>query len=753
LYQTVRFDFYQLSITMKKLFPTLRGSRIFFCVLLTLFLFSYTGLSAAKTGTPLRRPISPQQPMWLIHIDTWNLADPQKIIDMIPEDIKPYVVFNISLSINHRGNKWLQVEYGYETAKSWLRTCAENRVWAMIQPSSGAFCHFSDTDLSVYDEFFRDYPNFLGFNYAEQFWGFGDPYGVTYKQRLNHWTRLMGLNKKYGGYLIVSFTNGYWDANRNGTGMFKQDPAFAAVCKENPENFILCEKFTMASGFHDNESTSLGAWLSGFSGQYGIRFDECGWSGSTPAERKFPVSAGAAPCAEHMMLTGQTVFDGPETIPQQASREAAPATTDDGYTKRQWEFYPQFYNISMDMYRKILDGTIRILTRKEVIERTKLVMINDVATGDDRALYSTPESLFNGIYLMDDDGTYMRNRSWFKKTGRFPAIPIVFQLADPLANSFQIKVNKTDYEKRWPTTEAKVAEFNKLFPEEYTGDLYAGRSENGWVTYNPFKIDKRASGNISFKYNTCEKFALSYAKYSVGIVKEFSDKVTFYLTNYDNKDTTLKVDTIRIYGSTTKPTLTWKDRASHQPSRISFNWNGGIFTIVVAHNGPLDMTVNCAGKAQGRLTRFTVAPVVKPAIPPVYDGPFQYEAENFEYKNIEPRGNVTNGINKGVSNYTAQGFMRFGIYPNASARDIVTALKAGSHTLKVKYSAPDGPRTIQLVLNGVRSDLTFAKTDSASGWKVLQQRVDLKKGANSIVFNAKGASSYALLFDNIIIDK
>ena len=102
-------------------------------------------------GANLRRPISPEQPMWLVHIDTWNWADPQKIIDLIPEDILPYVVFNISLSINwdDEQKEFLTVQYGYETAKSWLRTCAENQVWAMIQPASGGLTHFPDYDETV----------------------------------------------------------------------------------------------------------------------------------------------------------------------------------------------------------------------------------------------------------------------------------------------------------------------------------------------------------------------------------------------------------------------------------------------------------------------------------------------------------------------------------------------------------------------------------------------------------------------------
>ena len=45
-----------------------------------------------------RRPIDNKHPMWLVHIDVWNQADPQKIINLIPDDIKPFVVLNLSMS-------------------------------------------------------------------------------------------------------------------------------------------------------------------------------------------------------------------------------------------------------------------------------------------------------------------------------------------------------------------------------------------------------------------------------------------------------------------------------------------------------------------------------------------------------------------------------------------------------------------------------------------------------------------------------
>ena len=143
-----------------------------------------------SVNTPMRRPVSTSSPMYLMHIDTWNYADPQKIINLIPADIRPYVVMNISLSISHNATtgQFQVAEYGYEIAKSWLRVCAENRMWATIQPASGGMTQprFSESDLSVYEEFYKNYPNFIGFNYAEQFWGFDDGTGTrspgpTYK--------------------------------------------------------------------------------------------------------------------------------------------------------------------------------------------------------------------------------------------------------------------------------------------------------------------------------------------------------------------------------------------------------------------------------------------------------------------------------------------------------------------------------------------------------------------------------------------
>ena len=64
-------------------------------LLLVLFMLTTAWQSATAQQ---RRPIDSQHPLWFIHIDVWNSADPQKIIDLIPADIKPYVCMNLSLS-------------------------------------------------------------------------------------------------------------------------------------------------------------------------------------------------------------------------------------------------------------------------------------------------------------------------------------------------------------------------------------------------------------------------------------------------------------------------------------------------------------------------------------------------------------------------------------------------------------------------------------------------------------------------------
>lgn len=708
----------------------------------------------------IRRPISAQQPAWLVHIDSWNYADPQKIIDLIPADIRPYVIFNISLSVSMDDNKRFTVsEYGYEIAKSWLRTCAENNVWAMVQPASGGYCHFPDFSSydefkgSVFEEFFRDYPNFLGFNYCEQFWGFDDsPYSPTWLQRVAHWNHLLKLTHEYGGYLVVSFCGNYWSAPLSPIALVKRNPEFAQTAKMYKDNFILCEKYTTQGGFFNVESMSLGTWLSGFSGQYGIRFDQCGWTEETGVngDVDFPPAAGALPIIEHVMLTGQTVIDGPELIWQQCFKETNSVDVGDGYKSRNWECFPQFVNINMDMFRKILDNTIRIPSRQEVIDRTKVVIMQDVYSGDENAQYCAPENLYEGLYLRDDDGNHWENKIYFKKTGRYPTIPVAFELCDDVANSFLYKINQSTFAGSWSDKNIKAGKFNRWFPEEYTGELYAGRIENGWVVYNGLPEIRKAS--VPFKYNTSDRMELAFSKYTVSVVKEYADKLTFYLNNYDPNGSR-KTEEIKIYGCTSTPSHTFTTRANGT-AQVVDSWKDGVYTLTVTHNGPLDLIVNCAGAASDRVSVPSAPSVYAPSAPQVYQGAHQYEAECFDYKNVAQR--VTKGDSEPIRNYTAQGYINFGSDAGAAVRDFVTAQEEGVYTFRIRYRAPEAAvNTVDLYINKVKVGTPdFVQTENNNTvWSTVSLSASLHKGENIFELKANASATGELYIDNIVLER
>lgn len=729
-------------------------------LLLGLFLWSMECVAV------MRRPISPSQPMWLVHIDSWNYPDPQKIINLVPEDVRPYVAFNISLSSNNS----VTLD-GKRICDSWMKVCARNRVWTMIQCSSGAHNRLSDTDLDVYRAYFEEYPNFLGFNFAEQFWDFGKEGMPTFLERLQLLADILKICRDEGGYLTVSFTQAYWSSEMNPLAYFKRNADMRALlASDGKDHFICCEKYTMKNGFFDIESNCLGAYLGGYAGQYGIRFDDCGWA----SDDVFPRSLGAIPILEHGLLTGQTVIDGPELIWKECIRETS-KTTQDGYTRRNWSFFPQYENVTLDAFRKFLDGTFRIPSRREVIDRTKICVLNDLPASetDMKKPYLTPRTLFDGLYRQDADqggrlyeNHWVDNQWWLKKTGRYPTIPQVAALLDDDANSMQ-PVKVSTYDSRWGDIANKQKELDALFPQRYEGDIYATQHENIWMTYNPYQYDettetmtdassgkqytgrvyhlstKRASGELTPLYNTCAKVGFDYAPYSLGVMKEYPDHIDFYLQNYRNMESKQNVtgftedvqttDYITIKGASVRPVVEWHDRADHSTSSVNEEWKDGVLTLAITHNGPLDLLVKCSGNASERRNTWTTASSVAPAIPEAYHGSLQYEAEHCDYKNITACR--TNGYNYGEANYDyyGQGYVQTGSSYQASLRYPHPVDEAGKYRVTLRYKAAKTGTYLVVV-----DDRSYeVKLPATTGWSEVSLDVDFASANSDIIILPK----------------
>lgn len=380
-------------------------------------------------------------------------------------------------------------------------------------PNKSKFVQKADADYenTIYAEFFRDYPNFIGFNYCEQFWGFEqNDFPITCQQRYQHFANLLKLCNKYGGYLDISWCGNEWSPKINPLAMLKQVPQWEEACRNYSQNLILEEKYTQASYIADVESLVYGYYISGYCGNFGIRYDETGWTDSTwsgtgvSTKDQFNQATGLPIYLERMVKNGATVIDGPELTTVDDFKETNGYTDSEGYHVRDWAMYDQFQNVVMDYMRKIADGTVRIPTREEVVSDTKVVVIQDVADGAGKTWdepYSSYPTLFEGLYRMNGDGNLKLNHNLYKSTGRYQTIPTVYALKDDLAKSIPVQVKQSEIASRWPTIEAKQEEFNKLYSSDYYGNCYVGRNENSWVAYNSNKDGSNCGAVLSFIVN------------------------------------------------------------------------------------------------------------------------------------------------------------------------------------------------------------------------------------------------------------
>ena len=726
-----------------------------------------------------RRPIDSQHPMWLIHVDVWYKADPQKIIDLIPEDVRPYVCLNLSLSCGYDKDKnvYKMPQYAFQTYKSWGTVCQKNGMWFTCQPASGGHTHIQDTDMVTFEYFFKKFPNFLGWNYAEQFWGFdeaGDKSSATQQGRWALFGRLVEMSHNYGGLLIVSFCGNIWSHPLNPIGELKQNTNFLRACRDYPESILFLYKYTTSSCFYNNESVTFGPFVSGLTKAYGVRYDNCGWNGAMDDlfgeghNKVYPAAAGIGTVMEQMCVNGGSVWDGPELTWNRECFQETSSTTVDGYSRRRWERFPNMNGVWIDMFRKMIDGTMYIPTREEVVAKTKIVVINDMNSSSysDEEKYATWGSLYDGLYKQKDpmnrnNGQWMDNYCYFKSTGRYGAIPMVIALYDDVAKTIPVQVKKSAYTTRWSTTAKKQKDFNTQYPEVSQGDLYVNRYRNQLVTYNPHSYlngKQRAEAIIPLQYNTCDSLELKYDKLSSGVVREYSDHITFYLNNYRsgtwsyagknyNDTTTFRSDSIIIYGCTSKPTikLTKHDSAKNYSSTSAVQRYGadtGIDTIIIRHCGGLDLTINCSGTADrsDKTDAIALTPLAIPQQPDAWRGEILIEAEDMDYKSVRSCCTDPYGRYPSVVGHSGNGFIDMGTSTAAGLRHqlSLSSYQAGDYVLSMRYTCSTKEGNIAFVVNGTRTTVTCPKT-KVNEWRTVSFETPMKEGLNNLNILNTGA--------------
>ena len=762
--ETILLQFFiEYSLPLPKIITKPKNMNRKFYVFVLTFVLSFVTVYGAFAQE--RRPIDSKHPLWFIHVDVWYRADPQKIIDLIPDEVKPYVCLNLSLSCQYDKdlNLYKMPQYAFQTYKSWGTVCQKNGMWFSCQPASGGHTHIQDDDLVTFEYFFKHFPNFLGWNYAEQFWGFDESGDMSSSTQANRWAlfaKLVEMSHQYGGFLTVSFCGNIWSHPLNPIGELKRTSKFLNACKKYPEAMLFLYKYTTSSCFYNNESVSFGPFISGLTTNYGVRYDNCGWNGAMGAVlgenhgKKYPAAAGIGTVMEQTCVNGGAVWDGPELTWNQECFHEISQTEVSGYKRRKWDRFPNFNGVWLDMFLKVLDGTLYIPSREEVVGKTKIVIINNVTSGGDEDKYATWGDLYDGLYKQTDpfnrgSGQWMDNGCYFKKTGRYGAIPMVTALYDSIAKAIPVQLKKSERSSKWSSLTTKVNAFNNQYPEVSKGDLYVNRYRNQLVTYTPYSYlnsKTRASASIPLQYNTCDSLLLNYDKLSSGLVREYADHINFYLNNYRNDTTTQRTDTIIIKGVKEQPTYTFKKRKTGSVTATgsaSAVFEDGVYKLTVKHNGAIDLTINCAGNA-GRTTATDYIPLEElplPQQPALYRGPVIIEAEDMDFKDIkacsiDPYG----GGYRSVIGHSANGFVDMGTNTTASLRHYLKLKEGqeGDYTIYMSYTCDTKAGDITITAGGNTQTVRCEKT-ATNEWRLISVKATLNTGSNPLTITNSGA--------------
>jgi hypothetical protein len=703
-------------------------------------------------GFAPRRLVDSRHPLWMLHIDVWNRADPQKIIDLIPEKLRPYVCMNLSFSCGFDTEKdvYRMPQNAVRTYKSWASVCQHNGMWFTCQPASGGHSHFKDDDLETFEYIFRRYPNFLGWNYCEQFWGFGemnDKSSSDIAERVDLFANLVNMSAKYGGFLTVSYCGGAHALCP--VGMLKMHKGLRRACWENPGAMLWLYKYTTNAYFHNNESVIMGPFVSGLSLNYGVRYDNCGWWGGMESVLgkdhgvKYPNAAGLATVLEQTCVNGGATWDGPELIWNEDFQNL-PDTIVDGFTRRNWGVYPGFRNGWLDLYSKIVEGGCYIPSRDEVVERTKVIVVNDIETGTEEERYGAWGELYDGLYLQDDDplnpddGHWSNNHLYLKKTGRYAAIPVAPGFLSGASLNIPGRVLKSEKDVRWPTLEAKVQEFDSLYPVVSEGDLYVSRHRNQLVVYTPYSMvneKKSAEGRVPLLYSTCDALTLSLGTMACGTVREYPDHLDVYLNNYESPGE----DVIAVSGVKARPSFQLELRAEATASaEESWDASRGEYTLRVTHNGPVDVSMSCSGSHEpSRDDILPSGPLADdPAdMPAAFHGEVVIEAEDMDRRSTGDCIVDAYAQRPDVRGHAGVGFVEMGTSPGSALRHDLTLAQGGDYTLCIRYmltSAAGGELAAEM--NGASASVPLARTRQ-NEWRRARVDVRMRTGENRLVLS------------------
>ncbi|WP_449460045.1 glycoside hydrolase family 98 domain-containing protein [Streptococcus suis] len=488
---------------------------------------------------PKRREISNQHPLLMMPLyangqefEKGNYAfwDDDTLVgkwENIDPELKPYTVIQIHPDdLPHRNGSAAQFyEHILEEAQNYV-----NPATGQNEPIPVVLTVFTAGNTSYYtaahwltmdwiDEMYEKYSCLQGIFSTENYW-------IWTGNVESNAAEYLKLSAKHGGYFIWSEQNNGGSIER-ALGAHGKD-IFKNAVEKHWQNFIFMHKNTPAAEGNDAPTTSYmnGLWLSDYAYQWGGLMDTWKWYetgkwklfdstniGKSQGNRQWLTQPEAMLGAEAMniYLNGGSVYNFEH-----------PAYT---YGVKNQES-PLFNTVIKNFFKYIIANPAP--SKEEVLANTKVIL---------RGNYSANHE---GHFFVDVNTA--TNQSPLYTTGRYgvlPAVPAsisVEQLKSKLPEHIQIIDLKSN---EMSTTANRKAFLNSLYPEEYTGTIFADEIDNRVFVYNyEYNSDRDQKG--SFDLNG-KQFDMTLKPHSYSIVTDSGNGLNVILNNYRiNKDSLWK---------------------------------------------------------------------------------------------------------------------------------------------------------------------------------------------------------------------
>ncbi|WP_339320688.1 discoidin domain-containing protein [Paenibacillus sp. FSL R10-2734] len=536
----------------------------------------------AKADPALRLTVNNTHPLNMIGFYYSDSSDLVQLWNSVPDNQKPYstILLIAENSLNNTA-----------TVKNWITARLDeaeaNNISVMVQAINGETKKSTAIPISWFEGLMQNYTSLKGFNAAELYnsipW-----YGQTEGNHSQYLADLLNMTSQYGGLFVWSDTN-IFSANGTVLDWIQNNSNLIEAMRAHKDNFafIYKESFTDRS----SDSLGLGLFLSGLAGNWGTSSDWWHWQ-----------------LAGYGQLFGnwnsangdwKQIFTYPESMYvmdmiRAASEGATIFKSEAGWysTSNQGRLTPGYVHATLPYLNKILDGSIHIPTRAEVLAKNKFAYIG-------RPAFSVPyESNYSAIFM---------------KTGRYGIIPLLptNSNAAELANF-----------ENTSTVAKNEAYFQSLYPEEtYATDTFASRNGNTWYWMNSSEnTDIFQSSTLKPQVNTSGYFNIGANPHTYAVITESADTFNVHLNNYRvNKssiyngtswdkaainsyiyntysttpdDTTLRNTIIKVSGNYNgdKPTLSITGDNGFTYTE-TWNASSNLYTLSIMHNGPVDLVI------------------------------------------------------------------------------------------------------------------------------------------------------------------